>query len=512
MKRIFSFIIVLVMMLSMIPAAHAEDYYFDDYIYENSILTDIVFDRLHPYYMYSFMPDESGYYRVISLGYEDTYAFCHDENSEEVAFDDDSGEGENFNCVFYAQAFKQYIVTVGAYNTDNTETEIFVQRLDKKEPQKINVDDEFEVQLKTVDRSRYYEFVPQESDYYAFYTLGDEDTQAYMYDDSFNVIDEDADSGEKYNCYLSHYLEKGKKYYFELTNPLPFNYSGRMTIKAGLRKTAVVEEINIIKNPDKMSYYKEFVESVSPYVRFRGLECELVFTDGRKEIYKYESLDEIVGATVETGLAQKDDGTYFYYVMAGYGYTEIYPQVKDATVTGLTLNTAPDREYVFSNGAFGNTQTDRYGNQTYNFRPHDLKGLSFDVNFSDGTSVTYTSDDIEKGFDRIDGYTYNIEWIPVSEHEVKGGKTFEATVNFLGHSIRYDVFMYDSIKTRGDVDMDGTLTILDATKIQKYLVGLDTLNEAQIYAGNVYYNDSKLDIIDATKIQQHLASLWVIPS
>ena len=167
---------------------------------------------------------------------------------------------------------------------------------------------------------------------------------------------------------------------------------------------------------------------------------------------------------------------------------------------------------MFSNGAFGNTQTDRYGNQTYNFRPHDLDGLSFDVNFSDGTSVTYTSEDIEKGWDRIDGYTYNIEWIPVSEHEVKGGKSFEATIKFLGQSIKYDVFMYENIKIRGDVDMDGELTILDATKIQKYLVGLDTLNEAQIYAGNVYYTDSTLDIIDATRIQQHLASLWVIPS
>ena len=52
----------------------------------------------------------------------------------------------------------------------------------------------------------------------------------------------------------------------------------------------------------------------------------------------------------------------------------------------------------------------------------------------------------------------------------------------------------------GDVDGDGSLTIIDATMIQRYLAGIITLTTHQQQIGAVTGN-GKLMIIDATAIQ-----------
>ncbi len=509
MKKVLSFIIVVAMMLCMIPVANANVY---GYLNENKI----VYINLTPDYYcryYSFYPDEAGYYRVVSYGNNDTYIFCHDEEGNEIAFDDDSGQGDNFNCVFYAQADTEYTIAVSAHDLDikqYMEFEIMMTKQLKDEyAQEINLDEEHEVELKVVDRSRFFRFVPHEDDYYAFYTTGEHDTQAYLYDSQWNLIDGDDDSGEDMNCYLSRFLEKGKTYYFEVTNPRTPEYSYRMDVTVGLKKTAVVESINITSYPDKMSYYKGFIEEVENYVKFRGLECELVFTDGRKEMYSYVNPGDIIGATVETGFAQKDDGKYYVYVIAGYGYTEFYPEIVDVAVESLTLNTAPSREYVFS-GNYGNTQIDNYGNVMFNFHPTDMSGMSFDVNFSDGTSVTYDYDDFEKGYSRVDGYRYSVDWVKISDHEFASKKVYEVTFNFLDHTLTYDVTLCDKISPRGDVDMDGKVSIMDATAIQMYLANYLTLNAAQLYTADVD-GHGDTTILDATLIQRHVAHLWQIP-
>lgn len=58
----------------------------------------------------------------------------------------------------------------------------------------------------------------------------------------------------------------------------------------------------------------------------------------------------------------------------------------------------------------------------------------------------------------------------------------------------------------GDVDMDGVLSILDATKIQRHLASLDTLTDEQKDLADID-NDTKISIMDATKIQRILAML-----
>lgn len=58
----------------------------------------------------------------------------------------------------------------------------------------------------------------------------------------------------------------------------------------------------------------------------------------------------------------------------------------------------------------------------------------------------------------------------------------------------------------GDADLDGILSIIDATFIQKHLASIITLDAEQLFLSKVD-GESKLNIIDATLIQQKLASI-----
>ena len=58
----------------------------------------------------------------------------------------------------------------------------------------------------------------------------------------------------------------------------------------------------------------------------------------------------------------------------------------------------------------------------------------------------------------------------------------------------------------GDVDLDETVSVLDATCIQKSLVGMEQLSYLQEVAADVD-NDSSCTIVDATWIQKYIASI-----
>lgn len=69
------------------------------------------------------------------------------------------------------------------------------------------------------------------------------------------------------------------------------------------------------------------------------------------------------------------------------------------------------------------------------------------------------------------------------------------------------VFDESSQLIYGDVDMDGYVTIFDATKIMKSLAGMETLSSAQKLRGDVN-GDGVVDVLDATRIQKYVAGFY----
>lgn len=62
---------------------------------------------------------------------------------------------------------------------------------------------------------------------------------------------------------------------------------------------------------------------------------------------------------------------------------------------------------------------------------------------------------------------------------------------------------------RGDADMDNTVSVLDATQIQKYKVGLASANSISEQAADADA-DGVVSVLDATRIQKHLAGMCEI--
>jgi len=87
-----------------------------------------------------------------------------------------------------------------------------------------------------------------------------------------------------------------------------------------------------------------------------------------------------------------------------------------------------------------------------------------------------------------------------------GVKVTETSIVPDAHTNLYAQWEVQSGILMGDADGDNTVTIKDATAIQKHLASLDTFSSTELLAGNVITDDD-LNIKDATAIQKWLAGL-----
>lgn len=106
-----------------------------------------------------------------------------------------------------------------------------------------------------------------------------------------------------------------------------------------------------------------------------------------------------------------------------------------------------------------------------------------------GNSATYSIDGVEPG-------TYTMK-VMKKNHVMR-----EYTVTVSAENVTQDV----KICLLGDVNMDGAVSITDATEVQKGIAGLLSLNEYQNKLADVN-KDGSVSIIDATQIQKYLAGL-----
>lgn len=84
---------------------------------------NVVANQNHPYVYYRFIPDEDGEYSFYSYDNDyDTYGCILDSNMEELAFDDDGGDENNFKVKCFLKAGVTYILKAFFYNTSDSGT------------------------------------------------------------------------------------------------------------------------------------------------------------------------------------------------------------------------------------------------------------------------------------------------------------------------------------------------------------------------------------------------------
>ena len=84
---------------------------------------------------------------------------------------------------------------------------------------------------------------------------------------------------------------------------------------------------------------------------------------------------------------------------------------------------------------------------------------------------------------------------------VKKGTT-QITITAGGKDATVNIKVEDA-PLYGDVDLDGQVTVKDATLVQKYVVKNTPLTDLQKYAANVFDKD-EINIKDATYIQKYV--------
>ena len=106
-----------------------------------------------------------------------------------------------------------------------------------------------------------------------------------------------------------------------------------------------------------------------------------------------------------------------------------------------------------------------------------------------GNTASYTIEGVASG-------TYTMK-VMKQDHVMR-----EYTVTVSADNVTQDV----KICLLGDVNMDGAVSITDATEVQKAIVGLLSLNEYQNKLADVN-KDGSVSIVDATQIQKYSVGL-----
>ncbi len=589
MKKLVSILLCSVLLLSVMPifSAGALSYY----SLSLGSRYGVTLNEEEPWAFYSFTPSVSDYYSLYTLGEGDPYVYCYDEYGNEIGFDDDSGKEYNFSYNAYLYAGETYYFDVSGYFEYECGFEIGIARLGNRKPVNLSVGKNYWVNLNEVKINEYFKFTANTSDYYALTSYGDYDTYAFVYDEQWNLVTKDDDSGEGVNFSAAVYLEEGKTYYFEATS---FdNYVPEMSYAVSIGPTEVVTDIEITQYPYELTYYEDYVYD---YVDYSGLELKLTYTDGTVVDWAFDDEEEIVGTTVYLDCYEDDYGDYYVYVSTGfadsYFYLEVIPNpvesisvvsgseiecyvgglgyydeefdqfiymysipndlmikveytngtsetvnyydgvngkdfisydgqyygdvwsvgkntayieyygvydtvdviLKDSPLESLTLITAPERVYTMDDENYGYSY-----DGVYYLMPYDIKGLSFEAKFKDGTTKVYTDEDYDFDEWTIDGYDFGINTI-----EVKKPGYYQNTINFLGAELDYDITVIANAGMIGDVDGDGEITIIDATEIQRYIASLTNFDAKQKIRADVD-GDGEISIMDATQVQLIIA-------
>ena len=164
--------------------------------------------------LFSFTPSESGDYRFYSSGGYDTCGYLYDSAMNELAFNDDGGEGNNFSISCQLDAGTQYYF--GARMYSGTASGSFTVTLEAVAPPEylpLQLDTPLDVDI-AAGEMKYFSFTPSESDDYVFYSSGSYDTCGYLYDSRMNQLAFNDDSSSSRNFSLSCQLEAETQYYF----------------------------------------------------------------------------------------------------------------------------------------------------------------------------------------------------------------------------------------------------------------------------------------------------------
>lgn len=101
---------------------------------------------------------------------------------------------------------------------------------------------------------------------------------------------------------------------------------------------------------------------------------------------------------------------------------------------------------------------------------------------------------------------YSISGVASGTYTMKVSKNAHADREYTVIVANSDVIRNAKIFAIGDVNSDGDISVVDATLVQKYIVGLENLKDLQKKSADVN-DDNEISVVDATLIQKYVVGL-----
>lgn len=101
---------------------------------------------------------------------------------------------------------------------------------------------------------------------------------------------------------------------------------------------------------------------------------------------------------------------------------------------------------------------------------------------------------------------YSISGVASGTYTMKVSKNAHADREYTVIVANSDVIRNAKIFAIGDVNSDGDISVVDATLVQKYIVGLENLKDLQKKSADVN-DDNEISVVDATFIQKYIVGL-----
>lgn len=101
---------------------------------------------------------------------------------------------------------------------------------------------------------------------------------------------------------------------------------------------------------------------------------------------------------------------------------------------------------------------------------------------------------------------YSISGVASGTYTMKVSKNAHADREYTVIVANSDVIRNAKIFAIGDVNSDGDISVVDATLVQKYIVGLENLKDLQKKSADVN-DDNEISVVDATLIQKYIVGL-----